>query len=142
MSSQFEDDATPPPIDLSAPIVHIEPTLEGLANAIMRVHAQLVGVRRDLTIASRDCETARRSCPAVVAHERSRRRSRETERVDTWERVGRRLSVIVSGLVLLSMVAGAWWWTARAVAAMRSDQLSLRSQVVQELRAATRDLKR
>ena len=139
-----DDDLTPPPVDLSAPLVQVTPTMEGLANAIMRVHAQVVVVQRQVTAFSRECEFARKTCPAVLAHDRQRRRSGETRQAHAgrWDRWGKRLSVIASALAIVGMLGTAWWWTASFAASMRQEQAALKATITKELRASKRAQRR
>jgi len=136
---QFRDEPTPIE-ELSVPIV--EPTLVGLANAIIRLHttqnklidkvsAQTREIRvfsgQMRTLVDRDeCFENRNLCAA------GKRRRPSTEAVmargDAWAWLGKRIPVMVSTITLLAMLGGGWLWTSRqfaratAVAAVAVDK--------------------
>ena len=126
--SDFDDDGvTPPPLNLSAPLVEVEPTLEGLARAVLRIHQQGVYLHRDFRAFREDCG---KNC-AAVTKPRSPRSSTETSKTnDVWDRWSKRIQVLVGVLTLFGMVGGAWWWTAKTFASVREGQAALQVQVV------------
>jgi len=127
--NDFDDgDVTPPPINLSAPLVEVEPTLEGLARAVLRIHQQGVYLHRDFRAFREDCG---KNC-AAVTKTRMSRPSNEVRKQsnEAWDRWGKRIQVIVGMLTLLGMIGGAWWWTAKTFASVREGQAALKVQVV------------
>lgn len=123
--SDFDDgDVTPPPINLSAPLVEVEPTLEGLARAVLRIHQQGVYLHRDFRSFREDCG---KNCAAAKRRPSMEIRKRTNETWDSW---GKRIQVIVGALTLFGMLGGAWWWTAKTFASVREGQAALKVQVV------------
>jgi len=127
--SDFDDDGvTPPPLNLSAPLVEVEPTLEGLARAVLRIHQQGVYLHRDFRAFREDCG---KSCAAVTKPRSPRPSTTESSKTnDVWDRWSKRIQVLVGVLTLFGMVGGAWWWTAKTFASVREGQAALQVQVV------------
>jgi len=122
------DDVTPPPINLSAPLVEVEPTLEGLARAVLRIHQQGVYLHRDFRAFRDDCG---KNCAAVARTPRPSQEARKSN--EKWDSWSKRLQVIISAGALLSMIGGAWWWTAKTFASVREGQVALKVQLVDVL---------
>jgi len=156
--NEFEADSlTPPPQpveDLSQPLVKIDPSPQGLANAIYNIHQRLVVLtatvnqiakRIGATVTLEECEAAQRNCPARTAATEAaaeafmrpkRKTAEQPVKPDpdaTWRWLGLRVPVLVGIVTLLGMIGGAWWWTAKTFASVREGQTALKVQLVDVL---------
>lgn len=135
-----DDDITPPPINLSAPRISVEPTLQGIANGLINTYEAVVHNRDSIaalaasSVSRDECAQMRTACPAAV--ERRRRPSIETRR-RWWAWLDTTAGAITRIVVLVGMIASGAWWLVNEVAALKAAQADMRVEIVKELRSET-----
>lgn len=145
MPDYRDDDVTPPPIDLSAPRVKVDPTIPGVANAVANVYAELVEAKHELRgVAERmvtrdECAANRAACPPAIAHRArpSRETARATKQARFWALLDTRAAAITKVLLLLGTLATGSCWIVNELAEVKSQQSSIKAQIVKEIRRDT-----